>query len=428
VIGIVLGTLSVNHLRSDSPSSLRWNQIEVGDDQDEYLRLGYNIAVNGTYSMSIAANDTRLPSFFEPGPKRDALLAMDSVPVPSDLVLTAFRTPGYPLFIALASRIAPSRTVATVRLLQCVLNGLTAGALFAVSARLFGSRIAGFAAAAAFFCLQEPRALVGRLWSETLSLFIVTLLFALLVASSKTLPAHTTTAVVGLLSSALVLTRPNYFLVIVFPLAVWLWCSSAGNRPRAIGSRVAVLLLAGVILLMPWVMRNSRAFHQLIPLSTQGGFALASYNNDQALALKGGWPWGSRDQFGPLGPTEVAKDAHWRNVFTGWVKTHPDRMALLALERLPRAWYTGFLTVGTWRIDPREAPWALLLAGGVTATLWSLRTRWAKLVLAFLVGYQLQSLLFLQWRYLVPLDGVMAIAASALVVLVGHRDRSDAMG
>jgi 4-amino-4-deoxy-L-arabinose transferase-like glycosyltransferase len=87
-------------------------------------------------------------------------------------------------------------------------------------------------------------------------------------------------AVAGALCGLGALTRSNGSLLVI--LAMWgVWTV----RPRL--SRQALLapaaaLVAMILVIVPWTVRNAFTFHRFVPITTQSGFALAGVFNDGA--------------------------------------------------------------------------------------------------------------------------------------------------
>jgi 4-amino-4-deoxy-L-arabinose transferase-like glycosyltransferase len=86
--------------------------------------------------------------------------------------------------------------------------------------------------------------------------------------------------VAGVLCGLAVLTRANgLVLVLAFAIGVWVvrpW------RSRAALAAPAVVVLATLVTLAPWVVRNTIEFDRFVGITTGGGYALAGTYNDEA--------------------------------------------------------------------------------------------------------------------------------------------------
>jgi hypothetical protein len=84
----------------------------------------------------------------------------------------------------------------------------------------------------------------------------------------------------GVLGGLAILTRANG-LVLLVPLAFAAWEARPRLSRRALGPPVA-LVVAALLTVAPWTVRNVSEFHTFIPVSTQLGSALAGTYNDAA--------------------------------------------------------------------------------------------------------------------------------------------------
>jgi hypothetical protein len=236
------------------------------------------------------------PSWIEIG-RRIGRPAVAFSPLRSDLV---FYPPVYPYFVGALFR--AFGTMRAVLWAQVVLGALLVPVVGRVGALAFGRRV-GLLAAAATAVYPELLWYPAHYWSETVYLLL------LWGAIERTLEAdarasHGTAAVAGLLWGLSTLTR-ELSLYLVPIAALWLLRPRvrAGREPRArtirdltpgVG-RAAVLVLAAVLTVAPWTVRNAIAFRAFIPVSTMGGLNLWQGNTTLThleiygvLATKGG--------------------------------------------------------------------------------------------------------------------------------------------
>lgn len=228
------------------------------NDAADFDRIGASIAEQGRYPASQLA----------PGP-------------------TAFRAPGFPVLLAATYRLtgasAPAARWRAGRLLEVALGVLAVALVALLGVRLGGPGLgltAGVLAA-----IYPPLVLVGTsLMSEPL--YIVLALAAVLAAlHAWERPAALRWALLsGVLLGLLALTRAN-FVVLAIPLCALTWGSGAAGRRATLGAPLA-LLAACALTLTPWLIRDSAQFHQFVPLSTEGGFALVGQYNAEAQARR----------------------------------------------------------------------------------------------------------------------------------------------
>jgi hypothetical protein len=195
------------------------------------------------------------------------------------------RPPGYAFFLRTIYATL-GRSFFTAQLVQNVLNSFTPVLLFLLAARLLGvaaGTVGGFLAA-----LSPHLANASNLISPD-ALSALPLLGASLLLSRYApdremplLPAMAAGALVGL--SAWL--RPNLVLMGPF-LAVALLALS--RRPRRAAASLALMAASALLTISPITLRNYVVFHELIPVSINGGLTLW-----QGVADAGGERYGAR--------------------------------------------------------------------------------------------------------------------------------------
>ena len=275
------------------------------------------------------------PSWIEIG-RRMGRPAVAFSPLRSDLV---FYPPVYPYFVAALFR--SSGTMRAVLWAQAVLGALLVPVVGRAGALAFGRRVGILAAAVTAF-YPELLWYSAHYWSETVYLLL------LWGAIERTLAADArgsrgTAAVAGLLWGLATLTREIslYLVPIVTLWMVWPR-AGAGGPPRArtiqdltpaVG-RAAVLLLATVLTVAPWTIRNTVVFHAFIPVSTMGGLNLWQGNTTlthlqiyEVLATKGG---------------AVEQDRYCREMARETIAARQPRWVFEKLgEQMPEFWKAG---------------------------------------------------------------------------------------
>ncbi len=184
---------------------------------------------------------------------------------------TAWRPPGYPVFLAGIYKIV-GISVLRATIAQAILGGLTVLALTALGAMIVGWRralIAGAIAAVYPAFIWLPRLLM----SENLSLFLL-LLSLLSVTLYLRTPRIAWMIVFGVLCALNSLVRGANLFV---PVAVALGLLVVQRRKQIVAPLLA-MTVAFIVTLLPWTIRNYRVFHHVVPVATQDGMALyASY-------------------------------------------------------------------------------------------------------------------------------------------------------
>jgi hypothetical protein len=256
-------------------------------DPDGYHRLAENLVNRGTLGDEVpivrqnAEGDWRVTREFLP---------------------TAFRPPLYPCLLAIPvqSRLNFSLAVA---LLHLALGLLTVWLTVKIGMQL-GLGQAAFLAGVLVACdpilLQQS----SFVMTETLATLLTAIVVGCLMRCSKTSLARRSMAdwlpcaVAGGTLALAALCRPSFLLVL--PLAgCWLWF----QLPKAFSRRAAALAYVGsaLLVLAPWVVRNTLVFGKPIVATTHGGYTFHLANNPgfYRYLKSGDWGtvWKSTDNF-----------------------------------------------------------------------------------------------------------------------------------
>ena len=265
--------------------------IRALPDQREYLELGRNLLAG----RGLVMHDERL-----------------------DTDVHAFRTPGYPLWIA-----ACGGSVRAVRAVQALLDTSTVLAVFILARRWLDQR--GSVAAAALVVFNPYLVyFTGLILSETLFIALLAWGMALLCQRGNRW-------ILGAAILALsVLVRPSALLLgpllaTVSAVPRWSWA-----RPTA----VAALTL---IVLMPWAWMNQRVMGAWVWTSTNSGFTMYDGFNPKAT--------GASDQsfvvaMKPtlLGMSEIERSRYLNSLAWEFMRENPGRVIQLAFAKVARTW------------------------------------------------------------------------------------------
>jgi 4-amino-4-deoxy-L-arabinose transferase-like glycosyltransferase len=252
---------------------------------------------------------------------------------------TAFRAPGFPLFLAaiyfLAGQHYPLDYLAF-----CGLGAIACVLTFLMASELAGQAIGALAAAFAVVY-------IGSVYDVTVfaseNLFVVCLglsmwLFLRGLKSGSTLDLSLAAVSIGWG----ILTRPFALLLVPLFVSVLLWEMWKGKKIRM----VQVVLFAAIpmAVLAPWAMRNYTVFHHLVLGTTNGGSTFYGGNNDRVLHepyYYGSWITTEDLPYRNLidaTPNEVAHDQEEWHLGMEWVKGHEGSMPLLWFYKLVRLW------------------------------------------------------------------------------------------
>jgi 4-amino-4-deoxy-L-arabinose transferase-like glycosyltransferase len=349
---------------------------------------------------------------------------------------TAFRPPLYPVALAGVHVLGGGWTAERV---LGALFGVAAVLLsFLIARRLWGGSVA--IVAAAILAVFPPLVILSAtLLSE--SLFLLLMLGALLaVLQYRDDPRLRWALLAGALCGLAALTRANGSLL-VLPAALGVWTLRPRFSRAALAAPLAVGLSA-LVLVSPWVVRNSLVFDRFVGLSTQSGVLLAGTYNAEARAMaghpgRGRLPWrlaSFRDLYSRADLDEAERSSQLTSRGLDYAKAHPgyvlETMAWNVLRVL------DLVHEGTWlqargveRLTKPVVPvsvyvlTALALLGLAVQTVGRWRPRrppgfvWLFPLLMLLPAIAVWGLP----RYLVVADPFLAMLAGAALVAAAER-------
>ncbi len=252
---------------------------------------------------------------------------------------TAFRPPGYPLFLA-AIYLVFGHDFAAVRLVQVGVDALTCALTFAVGARLFNRRVA-FLGALGLSLYPLQIYMVGEFYSETFS-FLLQMLALWLAAQMGKHTHWGLSLLVGIMLAATILTRPTAALWA--PLMV-LWI---GLLPLAWRQKLrdgALMTLGLALVFTPWIARNYVVFREFVPIASLGGVGVWAGNNPLSngggmLPNKQTWGEGAPEWgwMGWEGLSETESSQRFLERGLSWIRENPLAFATLVPRKLLRLW------------------------------------------------------------------------------------------
>jgi 4-amino-4-deoxy-L-arabinose transferase-like glycosyltransferase len=270
-------------------------------DQFEYLQLGRNLLTTGELKF----DDARF-----------------------EQTVYAYRTPGYPAFVALCGG-----NVRAIRLAQALIDTSTALAAYLLARRWLDRRASLFAAATVAF---NPFLVYfsGLILSETTFIAMLAWGTCLLVRERQR-----TWILGGVLLALSVSVRPSAMGLAVLLAAGAAWCRS--GRLTLIVVRDACVAAALVFaVLLPWVWRN--AHHPVLNASiwTTTNEGITTYDGFHDGATGASDQKAYLDRLKPLlmRMDEVERDAWLKQQAMEWIRGHPDRVVGLMADKIARTW------------------------------------------------------------------------------------------
>ncbi|MGB3411613.1 MAG: hypothetical protein WBA45_10470 [Microthrixaceae bacterium] len=347
---------------------------------------------------------------------------------------TAFRPPGFPVFLSLVATVKPELTALRVG------NALLAG-LVVLLGSLLAKRILNGAGASvtAVALMASPVAIytATKLYPQTLAacLLLGALLAILAVEHATDTRFRLVWAVVaGLCLSGLTLTVPNHGVTLVVAV-IWLVASLKRSAMVAVG----VMLVAFLVPIGAWTARNYSVFDRVVPVSTNGGINLLLGNSEHAGSNTGVNVDISRyiDEAHRRDLDEVGMDQFFQEQAIEWIRENPTSAGRLYVGKFLNT-FTVQQEFATSARAPSKAQTlvialtylpmlALFLLRHVVIGRVPFRRGELLLIGAFWTNVLVGALAFTRIRFRVPVDPLMTVIAVVfLVVLIDayvNRDR-----
>ncbi len=346
---------------------------------------------------------------------------------------TAFRPPGYPIFLA-GVYLLFGHSYPAVRLIQAWLDAVTCLLVYAIGKELFSRRV-GLLAAVGLSLHPLQVYMVGEFYSETVS-FLFQAVALWLAARMVRQREWFLPLLLGIFLAATPLTRPTATLWVPLML-LWglLRPFSWQLRLRDIG-----LMLVGLMLLFgPWTLRNFLVFGEFIPVASLGGVGVWAGNNP--LSQGGGMmpneqTWGEgAPEFGWggwAGLSETESSRRFMERGLAWIRDHPLEFAALVPRKLLRLWSpTSFGVQFSRRASPLLTavvlpPYLVFLALAFWG-MWRTRRGWREQfpLYALILGINgLVAITYGATRYGIAMAPVLCLyAAVALGALLPEREK-----
>jgi 4-amino-4-deoxy-L-arabinose transferase-like glycosyltransferase len=259
-----------------------------------------------------------------------------------------FRAPGYPLLLAgMFSMTGDDPPVIWARLLGALLGTATIGGVICLTRQLFDTRtalVAGLLAAvypgaigmSVFVLSEAPFCLlmVGQL-----------ICWVKLARSTEPRPEFGWSVAIGVLAGIATLTRPSWLLFTPFALGVGALC---GRRTRQDLIHAAIMLMAIVVTMSPWWVRNYRSTGGLVVTTLQTGASLYDGLNPTATGASNmqfvaafhreQQQFDAATPASPPGSYSRRLDDRMRAAAINWAKAHPGQVVQLMLIKFGRMW------------------------------------------------------------------------------------------
>ncbi len=251
---------------------------------------------------------------------------------------TSYYPPGYPFFLGAVQWVADRFGISgqmplLAGILQALLGGVAAGAIFVVGRRLVGARV-GLAAGLIFGLWPNLVVYSSVLLSEPLFLACFAVMLAALVTmrdeGGGLVRARVVTA--ALATGAATMVRPQVLVVVPAFALAWL-ISGIGWRTTL--RCLAVPIVGVIVFVTPWAIRNAVVLDGFVPVSTNGGDNLCVGFNPEAEGRFSVPEYCDTGEFYIDGPAaELRHNRTTRARATRWATGHIGELFGLSLDKL----------------------------------------------------------------------------------------------
>lgn len=251
---------------------------------------------------------------------------------------TAFRAPGFPIYMSVIYR-SFGEHYPPQYLALCLMGALTCGITYLAGRELGSEHFAR--AAGALAALYVPLVYDCTIFASE-NFFVLCLIGGLLIFLRALRSSAWLFLLAGLCFGWGILTRPALVLAMppLFLLAIW---QGKQFPARALGHGI-LLAIGCLAVVAPWTMRNYEVFGKPVFVATNGGSTFYGGNNDIVLNQRrfwGGWvsttKLPGRDLI-EAQPDEARHEEKEWQLGLAWVKNHKTALPRLEVFRVVRFW------------------------------------------------------------------------------------------
>lgn len=319
-----------------------------------------------TYPLQLVPTRDHWPFAYETGRIARSIVQGKgfSSPLFGDTGPTAWMTPVCPYILAGVFKVFGvfTKASAVVMLsLNALISALTCLPIFFFARKSFGEDAAEWAGWIWVLFPYEVYWPVARIWDTWLATLLLAILFCIVLHMAESNRVRDWVGF-GVLSGIAALTDPVVLTVLPF-LALWaLWRLHKTNQrwlKPAIGAVLAVILVVS-----PWFIRNHRVFHRFIPFRDVFPLALRVGNVGDQFNLitltMGPWEsdkeWAEYQKYG-----EIVYMQHTWSHATGYIGDHPGQYVGFFVRRIVYVWTRFWYLIPTSRYGYEPEPAVIFL-------------------------------------------------------------------
>jgi hypothetical protein len=397
------------------------------------VALTLRILILGVTWHKVAPEDVGRPYGYEMGNVARSIASGRGFSSPFNLVATgptAWVAPIYPSLVAAIFKIwgvFSIRSLLIIKVVNCVFSSFVVLPLYATARRCFGASVAILASWLWVILPTAWHIPVADIWDSTLAALLLALLFSATVVLCDP-PLHKGPFIgYGGLWAIAALTSPA--LLSLFPFFL-VWVAWEAKKKSSLGFQPIAAVLAFVVCLFPWTLRNYGAFGRFVPVRSNFGVELWLGNNPEAMEVNSFrlHPFlnqSEADEYRSLG--EVAYVRRKQNEALAFIRAHPTKTLYFIMRRLGTNWFavsdrtqSVFSTGGFYLKLYFLANSSIILLSWAGAILtWHRQNQYRVLYLLLILIYPLVFYLtHTLVRYRFPMDPILTILAAVPVVSI----------
>lgn len=313
---------------------------------------------------------------------------------------SAFWPPLYPYVLAAIYAIF-GYDLMVARVIQAIIGAVLPLTVFLAGHHLGETKLARWASLGA---VVYPYLVYFGAWLVAESLFFALSGMSLWMgAKLQQRPSYRRAVFLGLLIGLAALAKPTILMQLPFMVIWFLLCLRPVRLPRRFLLGVATALVV-LLTVMPWTVRNYRAFGHPVLISTNGGYTFYGANNGNAFG-------GHYEHFPPriVGLSEAEEQAEFYRLGTTWISENPGQFAWLTAQKFRRlasplsvaSAEQDFYVPGSWFVYLSYSVFLLVAFYGLLVSL----RRWRQFFLLYIpiLGVIVSTFLFYgDARYTLP--------------------------
>lgn len=283
--------------------------------------------------------------------------SINDSPLPS-----AYMPPGYPLLLAGVCYIfgVGFKSFVIIEILQAFIGAVICMLLYVIAHKKFSEKVAFYSALVLSF--YPTFVYLSSQFSASNLYIFLNLVLVLLLFRGEESNNIITFLFAGIVLGMLILSRAQVLAYLPF-IGIWIYFRTSKNRLK----NISAFVLATLLVLTPWTLRNYHVFGRFVPLTTGGGYNLCRGHNEKAIETTQPFrpPKELNEKIAKLPYTkdyEVRRDNIYRDEALTFIRENPiESFLLLPLKKFLDYWiyylddYPGAKSFLYW------FPWTLML-------------------------------------------------------------------